>query len=159
MLFAGAALGRTEMIAPLPESEQAALTLKVLDAFHGQRPASPPKVLRVVYFTPADRDPVPRYLERLTAVMEDIRTFYRDEMARHGFGPMTFELERDAAGKLVIHLVRGKESESGYPRTEWGASDGGDGGKILNECLPSRSGWDFTCRRDDSDFLQSGQLG
>ena len=147
------------MIAPLPESEQAALTLKVLDAFHGQRPASPPKVLRVVYFTPADRDPVPRYLERLTAVMEDIRTFYRDEMARHGFGPMTFELERDAAGKLVIHLVRGKESESGYPRTEWGASDGGDGGKILNECLPSRSGWDFTCRRDDSDFLQSGQLG
>ncbi len=137
MLFAAAAFGRTEGIAPLPETEQATLALKVLDAFHGQRPAKPPKLLRVVYFTPADRDPVPRYLERLTAVLEDIRAFYQDELARHGFGPRTFELERDAGGKLVVHLVRGKEPEAGYPRTEWGASDGGNGGKVMDECLPA----------------------
>jgi hypothetical protein len=68
--------------------------------------------------------------------LEDIRAFYRDEMQRHGFGPRTFEVERDAEGKLVIHLVTGKEPEAGYPRTAWGHGDGGDGGKIMNECLP-----------------------
>ncbi len=137
VLFAAAAFGRTEVIAPLPETEQATLALKVLDAFHGQRAARPPKLLRVVYFTPADREPVPRYQERLTAIMADIGAFYQEELTRHGFGPMTFELERDAAGKLVIHLVRGKQPDAGYPRTSWGASDGGDGDKVLNECLPT----------------------
>src|SRR5579863_2904643 len=42
-----------------------------------------------------------------------------------------------ATGKLVIHLVKGKEPEAGYPRTDWGASNGGDGDKILRECLPT----------------------
>lgn len=137
MLLAAATWGRTEAVAPLPEAEQATLALKVLDAFHGPRPARPPKLLRVVYFTPADRDPVPRYRERLTAVLEDIRAFYRDELARQGFGPRTFELERDADGKVVIHVVKGKEPEAGYPRADWGSSDGGDGDKIMKECLPT----------------------
>ena len=136
VLLAGGAWARTDGVAPVPEAEQAALALKVIDGFHGERPATPPKVLHVVYFTPADREPVPRYQERLGAILEDIRAFYRDEMQRHGFGPRTFEAERDAKGQLVIHLVKGKEPEAGYPRTDWGRSDGGDGGKVMNECLP-----------------------
>jgi hypothetical protein len=66
-------------------------------------------------------EPVPRYEQRLTAVLEDLRSFYRDEMQRQGFGPKTFELERDANGKLVIHLVKGKQPDSGYARATWGA--------------------------------------
>ncbi len=102
---------------PIPESEQGPLALKLLDAYHGTRPATSPKKLHVVYFTPSDRDPEPRYRERLDTIMEDIRAFYRDGMARAGFGPKTFDLARDAEGKLIIHLVNGKEPDATYQRS------------------------------------------
>ena len=136
LLVGASAWAETDVLIPAPESEQAALAMKILDAYHGTRPEKPPKVLHVVYFTPADRDPVPGYRERLAAILEDIRAFYRDEMSERGFGPKTFELERDASSKPVIHLVKGKEPEAGYPRTAWGRNDGGDGEKIMQECVP-----------------------
>ena len=136
ILLATGADGRTEALATIPEAEQAVLATKIIDRFYGERPKAPPKVLHVAYFTPADREPVARYQERLTAILEDIRSFYGAEMQRHGFGPKTFDLERDAAGKPVIYLVKGNEADSGYPRTGWGHNDGGDGGRVLKECLP-----------------------
>jgi len=39
--------------------------------------------------------------------MTEIQTWFRNEMERNGFGPMTFPLERDADGTLVIHVVTG----------------------------------------------------
>jgi hypothetical protein len=113
---------------PIPESQQAALALKLLDAYHGTAPIMVPKKLHVVYFTPADREPEPRYQERLEAVLEDIRTFYRDGMERAGFGPKTFDLERDAEGKCIFHLVKGKQPQSAYPKL--------DPQKIYSECKP-----------------------
>ncbi len=113
---------------PVPESQQAALAQKILDAYHGTRPAVAPKKLHIVYFTPADRDPEPRYQERLDPIMEDIRSFYRDGMVRAGFGPETFDLDRDKAGKLIIHLVKGKEAENDYQKP--------DGQKLIDECRP-----------------------
>ncbi|HZI31384.1 MAG TPA: NPCBM/NEW2 domain-containing protein, partial [Candidatus Binatia bacterium] len=68
------------------------------------------------------------YYERLTAILEDIQSFYRDGMKRCGFGPETFPLERDAQGKIIIHLVNGKEPESHYHKP--------DGGKVAGECRP-----------------------
>ena len=121
----------------IPESDQAAQALKIIDAYHGARPANPPKKLHVVYFTPADREPVPKYEQRLEAILEDIRAFYRDEMERQGFGPKTFTLARNAEGKLIIHLVKGKDPEAGYPRT-WDKGGGGEesGRKVTGECQP-----------------------
>src|SRR5579864_7001899 len=87
---------------PIPESGQAALALKILDAYHGPRPTNSPKKLHVVYFTPGDREPAAKYEQRLEAILEDVRSFYRDGMERLGFGPKTFTLPRDAQGKLVI---------------------------------------------------------
>ncbi|HWI58399.1 MAG TPA: NPCBM/NEW2 domain-containing protein, partial [Bacillota bacterium] len=84
--------------------------------------------LHLVYFTPADREPLPRYRERLEAILEDIRAFYREGMERAGFGPKTFDLARDKEGKLVFHLVKGKEPEKAYPKPE--------GEKVTRECLP-----------------------
>jgi hypothetical protein len=63
-----------------------------------------------VYLNPADRECQPEYEERLDRVMTEIQAWYRDEMARNGFGPMTFPLERDANGRLVIHIVKGNRS-------------------------------------------------
>ena len=101
-------------VVPVPESQQAALALKIISAYDGKAPATPHKVLRVTYFTPADRDPIPKYQERLEAILEDLRTFYRSEMERHGFGAKTFELERDSDGKFIVHLVRGAKTAKGY---------------------------------------------
>src|SRR6185503_2443410 len=102
---------------PVPESEQGALAVKMLDAYHGTNTTASPRKLHIIYFTPSDRDPEPRYRERLDAIMEDIRAFYRDGMAQAGFGPRTFDLARDADGKLIIHLVKGKEAAATYKRS------------------------------------------
>ncbi len=101
-------------VAPIPESGQAALALKIIAAYDGQPSATPLKALRVIYFTPADRDPVRQYEHRLEALLEDLRAFYRQEMNRNGFGPRTFELERDSQGKFVVHLVRGRKAAGVY---------------------------------------------
>src|ERR1019366_4179997 len=77
---------------PIPESQQAALAIKILTAYRQTQPTVSSRELHVVYFTPSDRDPELRYRERLAAILEDIRTFYRDGMERAGFGPMTFDL-------------------------------------------------------------------
>ncbi|MCG3125307.1 MAG: hypothetical protein CHACPFDD_00125 [Phycisphaerae bacterium] len=64
------------------------------------------KFVHVVYFTPADREPHPGYRERLDRIVTDVRSFYRAGMERNGFGPRTFPLQRDAGGRLIIHVVR-----------------------------------------------------
>jgi hypothetical protein len=76
----------------------------------------------------------------LEPIVEDIRSFYRDNMERLGFGPKAFPLERDASGRLVIHLVKGKEPEAAFPR--WEGRNGGNtgdpagGDKARRECEP-----------------------
>lgn len=113
----------------IPESRQAALALKCLHAYQGTQSTGDPKKLQVVYFTPADRDPEPRYRERLEAILEDIRAFYREGMERAGFGPETFDLVRGKEGKWILHLVKGKEPQSNYAKL--------DSEKILRECQPT----------------------
>ena len=122
---------------PIPESEQAAQALRIIDAFHGKHPADPPRKLHIVYYTPSDREPAANYDQRLEAILEDIRAFYRDGMVRLGFGPKTFTLPRDEQGKLIIHLVKGKEPESAFttwPGKKSGSVEGGD--KVKSECRP-----------------------
>jgi hypothetical protein len=67
---------------------------------------APHQYVYIVYLNPADRECAPGYQERLDRVMTDVQTWYRDQMERNGFGPMTFPLERDKDGKLVIHVVK-----------------------------------------------------
>jgi hypothetical protein len=37
--------------------------------------------------------------------MTDVQAFYRDEMQRNGYGPMTFPLDFDGKGRVRVHLV------------------------------------------------------
>lgn len=113
---------------PIPEWQQAPLALKRLEAYHQPAPTPTSRKLHVVYFTPSDRDPEPRYRERLDAIMEDIRGFYRDGMERAGFGPKTFDLARDAEGRLILHVAKGKEPERNYQKS--------DAEKVLAACRP-----------------------
>ena len=76
---------------------------------------SPHQHVHIVYFNPADRACLPGYQERIDRIMTDVQAWYRDEMQRNGFGPLTFPLERDRNGKLVIHVVKGNRT---YTREE-----------------------------------------
>ncbi|MCX7819589.1 MAG: NPCBM/NEW2 domain-containing protein [Kiritimatiellae bacterium] len=80
-------------------------------------PTRPPPV-RVVYFVPADREPLSNRAERLTRTLEDVRRFYRDGMAAAGLGPLTFDLERDSDGRVVLHEVRGRHPSDAYGRND-----------------------------------------
>jgi hypothetical protein len=71
---------------------------------------TPHQYVYIVYFNPADRECLPGCQERIDRIMTDIQAWYRDEMQRNGFGPMTFPLERDPDGKLVIHVVKGNRT-------------------------------------------------
>lgn len=126
-------------IQPIAESQQAALALKVLDAWHGNRHPGPARKLHVVYYTPAGRPPEPRHRERLEAIMEDIRAFCQEGMARAGFGRETFDLDRDAQGRWILYFVQGKLPESAFTTWEGKAGTGSEdaGNKVRQECAPA----------------------
>ena len=102
-------------IVPIPEDQQAALALNIINSYHNPRPASPPKQLHILYYTPSDREPAPEYEQRLGAIMEDIHDFYGDGMKRLGFGiafssenkVKTLRVGRTTAKAVVGALVEG----------------------------------------------------
>lgn len=118
-------------LAATPQEEiatQAPAALAILDGWQKQQPERAERTLHVVLWTPKDREPAPRYRERLSAIFEETRAFYAREMERNGLGPRTIRLAKEADGLLKIHLVRGEEPYANY--------EGESGGKIRKECLP-----------------------
>jgi len=90
----------------------------VFPAFAGEPQGVPP--LKIVYFTPSDRDPAPDRQERLGRVMKNIQEFYRKGMEANGYGPKTFALEWETPEKLRLYDVKGKRKLTDYPKgTEW----------------------------------------
>lgn len=85
-----------------------------LGALSGTEGQGYDRALRVVYFNPSDREPEPNYRDRLDRVMTDIQGFYAQGMAARGYGPMTFPLERDEEGRLVIYEVLGAQPAAHY---------------------------------------------
>jgi len=101
---------------PLPADPEGHALLqsaqRIVAAYHAGQPKSD-AVLRVVYFHPSDRDPLPKYAERLDRVLTDVSDFYRDGLRRFGIESEGLPLERKD-GRLVLHLVRGKRPASAY---------------------------------------------
>src|SRR5688572_29816097 len=56
-----------EIAAKVPQAKT------ILDAWQAKDPEKAERKVHIVYWTPADREPAPRYRERLDAIMEDIR--------------------------------------------------------------------------------------
>ncbi len=114
-LLAVAAVGAFGQMTPTPEL--AARFQMGIDAFHkGAEPNR--RKLKVVYFTPSDREPLPGHEERLTRILLDIQSFYREEMKRNGFTARTFPLEMEA-GRLKLRHVRG-----GLPHDKYSYASG-----------------------------------
>lgn len=99
----------------------------ILDGWQQKNPERGERKLHIIYWTPSDREPAPRYRERLSAIFEDIRRFYGAEMKRSGFGERTFNLNHDKDGLVQIHLVKGKNPYSQY--------ESESGGEIRKECV------------------------
>ena len=78
--------------------------------------------VRIVYFTPSDSTPLPDAPVRLMKVMKHVQNFYRKEMERAGFGPMTFALDADPndPSSLLIHYVQGKHPTADYHKGDYG---------------------------------------
>ncbi|MHC5054403.1 MAG: NPCBM/NEW2 domain-containing protein [Planctomycetota bacterium] len=90
----------------------------------GEAPSAFSCSVHVVYLNPAGREPVEGYRERLDRIMTDIQSFYRDEMARNGYGAMTFPLERDGEGRVVVHVANAEKT--------WSVQQGPGFGEVRN---------------------------
>jgi dienelactone hydrolase len=101
----------------------------ILDRWTSENPEVGERVLHIVLWTPADRDPAPRFRERLSGVLHDVRDFYASEMERLGFGPRTLRFQHDDDGLIHIHVVKGRQ-----PYAEYQVDSGA---KIRTECLPT----------------------
>jgi hypothetical protein len=110
-------------------ARQAPAALAILDQWQAVDPVPADRRLRLVYWTPADREPAPQYRERLSRVLLDVQAFYRTEMRRMGFGDRTIRLVTDPDGLLKIHLVVGAKPYAAY--------DVKSGRDIRRECLPT----------------------
>ncbi len=103
--------------------------LKILDDWQAVDPVPAERMLHIILWTPADREPAPRYRERLSAILFDIRDFYAREMERLGFGPRTLRYDVEDDGMIRVHVVRG--------RREYAEYDVSSGARIRSECLPT----------------------
>ncbi|QQL45509.1 hypothetical protein [Sulfuriroseicoccus oceanibius] len=83
-----------------------------------EQPANPEerRTMKIIYWTPSDREPAPGYRERLSRAMRHIENYYRGEMQRLGLGERTIGLEpaENDPEQVKIHLVTGKKPYSEY---------------------------------------------
>lgn len=107
---------------------QTPAALAILDGWQKVQSERAERAVHLVYWTPKDREPAPRYRERLSAIFDEVRAFYAREMERNGFGPRTIRLVKDADGLCKIHVVHGAEPYANY--------EGKSGDKIRRECVP-----------------------
>lgn len=95
-----------------PSPELAAKLQSRIDAFH--KDAAPhQRTLKLVYFTPSDREPIEGHEDRLTRIMLDIQSFYRDEMLRNGFHARTFPVEMEG-DRLKLYYAQGRLPHNRY---------------------------------------------
>ena len=73
-----------------------------------------PREVRLVYFRPSDRPYQEQVVEQFKELALRSQSFYAEQMEAHGYGPLTFALERDAEGELVVHDVESQHADSHF---------------------------------------------
>lgn len=114
--------------APAPAADlTAASARRVLEAYHRAVPTPAGKKLRIVCWRTREREFPADYHARLHGILTHIQQFYADEMERNGLGRLTFPLDIDPAGRLVIHEAVGTGTYDEYTKKE-------GGGPIRRDC-------------------------
>jgi hypothetical protein len=95
--------------------------------WENREPQKGTRLLRVVYWTPADTEPAPQYRERLTRAMKYVQNYYASQMESYGLGRRTIGLELAGDGLLKLRVVRGSKPFDRYA-TE-------SGGEVRADCV------------------------
>ena len=98
-----------------------AMQMKGIDIRFDPRTKDPRPVIRLIYFYPSDREPLPDIDERIDRLIKEAQQFYADQMEAHGFDRKTFLFETDAQERAVIHHVKGRFSHKDY-QDDWPAA-------------------------------------
>lgn len=104
--------------------------LSVLQGWETTSPQKSPRLMRIIYWSPVDRQPQPEFRPRLTRVMQSIQEFYAREMASWGFPGRSIQLELAADGLLNMHMVNGTLKSE-----DCSEADGNDGQEIRRDSL------------------------
>jgi hypothetical protein len=62
--------------------------------------------IRLAYFVPGDRAPIENYAQKIRVVMELAGDTFRADLKDKGYRTAGFDLQTDAAGEPVVHLIR-----------------------------------------------------
>ncbi len=76
--------------------------------------AAEPRTVRMFYFLPNDRPFRQEMVDSMKATMRRLQRFFGEQMAAHGYGPMTFRYEADCDGAPVVHRVDGDHGDAHY---------------------------------------------
>lgn len=130
-LLAADPIPRKELLPDEPTREDLARARTLLEQWERDTPQKvAPRLMRICYWTPQDREPQPQYRERLTRVMKHIQAFYLREMASWGFPGRSIQLELADDDLLKLHLVRGRLKSD-----DCSEADRSDGQEIRQDCL------------------------
>ena len=125
--FSDRALAQT--LSPQEEiDQQVPAALKIIEKWQSDKPEKGNRKLHIVYWTPSDREPLPRYQPRLSAILLDIQSFYLGEMKRMGFGNRTVQFDMADEKLIRIHVVK-----SDKPYKDFKVDSGR---AIRAECVP-----------------------
>ena len=73
-----------------------------------------PRTVRMIYFLPNDRPYRADVVQKMKDTIRTVQTFYAEQMEAHGYGKMTFRVETDPQGELIVHRVDGRHPDSHY---------------------------------------------
>ena len=76
-------------------------------------------MVRVIYFLPKDRKPQKDIDVILGTLIKHVQEFYAVNMENHGFERKSFQIETDRHGKVIVHHVKGKFTETYYQEHSW----------------------------------------
>ena len=96
---------------------QRAKCVKAMDIVNGWRGESPEvgrRSLKIVYWSPNDREPQPNHKKRLNEILLDIQKYYAREMERNHLGKLTLKFDKDDTGAIQIIDVKGKHPYKHY---------------------------------------------
>lgn len=78
-----------------------------------------PWTIRIIYIVPAGIQPWLEAKQRAIECLEDLQWFFADEMQRLGYGPMTFEIERDSEGSPVFNQIESNLAPDDFRKNCW----------------------------------------
>ena len=90
------------------------VTINVSDVEPEALNVGEPRTVRLFYFLPNDRPYRADVVESMKTGILEVQSFYAEQMAAHGHGNTTFNIETDAQGDPIVHRINADYGDSHY---------------------------------------------